>query len=102
MKYAKKPVDSAEAKGRRDADRGQRLGLQPSGPWWFRSLAGRLLKLPLVGEKGRGLPGAGFPFPGSPAGIRLPAPSLRAQTGEARAAPFAYSREHKEACNFLF
>lgn len=83
-------------------DRGQRLGFQPSGPWWFRSLAGRLLAPPLVGEKRRELPGARFPFPGSPAGIRLPAPSLGSQTWEARAALFAYSREHKEACNFLF
>lgn len=102
MKGAKTPVDPAEAKGRRDTDRGQRLGHQSSSPWWLRSPAGRLLAPPLVGEKRRGLPGARFPFPGSPAGIRLPAPSLRDQTWEARAAPFAYSREHKEACNFLF
>lgn len=58
-----------------------------------RSPAGRLLAEPHVGEKRRGVPGARFPFPGSAAGARLPLPILCSPTGEARAAPFAYSRE---------
>lgn len=93
MHYAKKTVDPAEAKGRRDVGRGQGLGHQPPSLWRFRSPAGRLRAEPHVGEKRRGLPGARFPVPGSAAGVRLPFPSLCSQTGEARAAPFAYSRE---------
>lgn len=88
--------------GREDAGRGQRLRQQPPSPQRFSSSAGRLPAQPLDEEKRLALPGARFPFPGSSAGIRLPAPSLRGLIWEACALPFAYSREHWEACNFLF
>ena len=96
-KYAKKTL---EAKGRRDAGRGQRIWASAFQPLAVSLPSWRRFPQPLVGEKCRGLPGARLPFPGSPRGHS--APSLGNQTREARASPFAYSREHKEACNFLF
>lgn len=100
MKYAKKTVDPAGAKGGRMRAGGSDPGTACQ-PLAVSLPAGRLLAPPLAGEDRCGLPGA-VPVPRRPPSARLPAPGCGEQTREARAAPFAYSGEHKEACNFLF
>lgn len=78
------------------------FGHQPSNLWRFRSPAGGASRSPSLGRNAAGSLVRGSRSQAAPAGIRLPAPSLGNQTREARASPFAYSREHREACNFLF
>lgn len=68
----------------------------------FAAQPGGVSHSPSLGRNATGSPVRGSRSQAAPAGIRLPARSLGNQTREARAAPFAYSREHKEAYNFLF
>ena len=57
---------------------------------------------PSLGRNAAGSLVCGSHSQAAPRAIGSQPPSLCNRTREARAAPFAYSQEHKEACNFLF
>lgn len=99
-KCAQETVDLAEAKGRR-----MRRGDSGSGT----SLPAPAVSVPSCeppggapcwGEAPRA-PWCAAPTPRQPRGRSPPTPEPLPSDGGARAAPFAYSREHRAACNFL-